>query len=678
MLAVLLPIMAAGLLVPLVMAAMPVSVELRIADLQREGLKAQGVRVRLEHRVDRADVRVHLDRLLLPGLDQALTGLEFSCPGSARPWPALSCTAGRLELAGSPWGRQQLEVALDWDPETGLRLGFSGLRYAGDRLGGRLEWKDGDWKLSARVGGLALEKATELRALGRERGLAGLSGTVSGSLELSGDGAGVRRVVAGFRLKDLAYADEGGEQAAEKVAARIRLQAGRKGKQWSGSVDLRLAGGELYSDPVFLDIGRQPLHLTARGRWEGRSFSVQQLDLDGGRMLKLRASGRLDTRTLGIRRGEARIDSDDLGRLYRQILQPLLVDTPLDDLEVEGDAGLRLRWAKGRLTALDGSVDRIDLDHRRGSFGANGVSAQLFWRAEGKSPDSRVRLEGGHIGRVGFGGTGARFNAVGRSAWLREPVRIPFHEGRITLSDLSWVQSSEGPDVGFSASISEVSLEGLTTELGWPRMRGRLNGGIPRARYRRGSLLVSGDLVVDVFDGRVVVRGLRLDELGSAAPVLQADVELRRLDLSQLTQAFSLGEIQGRLDGEVRGLQLVAWQPDRFDARFYSTPDDDLRHRISQRAVENLSELGNGVSGALSASFLRFFEEFSYDRIELRVRQEGDRAWIDGIPAGKGGYYLVKGAGIPRIDVIGRNREVAWSDLLARLRSIRVEGVKMQ
>jgi hypothetical protein len=189
---------------------------------------------------------------------------------------------------------------------------------------------------------------------------------------------------------------------------------------------------------------------------------------------------------------------------------------------------------------------------------------------------------------------------------------------------------------------------------------------------------VDGDLAVDALGGHLRVRNLGLDELGSAAPVVHADMQLRRLDLARLTQAFSFGEIQGSLDGDVQGIRLVGWQSDRFDAHFYSSPDDDLPHRISQRAVENLTELGNGVSGALSASFLRFFEKFSYDRIELKVRQQGDNAWIDGIPAPDGGYYLVKGAGIPRIDVIGRNREVSWKDLLARLRSIRFEGVKMQ
>jgi hypothetical protein len=43
-----------------------------------------------------------------------------------------------------------------------------------------------------------------------------------------------------------------------------------------------------------------------------------------------------------------------------------------------------------------------------------------------------------------------------------------------------------------------------------------------------------------------------------------------------------------------------------------------------------------------------------------------------------GGYYIVKGSGLPRIDVIARNRLVAWKSLLERLKSIRVEGMEVK
>ena len=46
---------------------------------------------------------------------------------------------------------------------------------------------------------------------------------------------------------------------------------------------------------------------------------------------------------------------------------------------------------------------------------------------------------------------------------------------------------------------------------------------------------------------------------------------------------------------------------------------------------------------------------------------------VDG--AGKGeGFYIVKGSGVPRIDIVGFTDEVSWSVLIARLN--RVVGTK--
>jgi hypothetical protein len=153
---------------------------------------------------------------------------------------------------------------------------------------------------------------------------------------------------------------------------------------------------------------------------------------------------------------------------------------------------------------------------------------------------------------------------------------------------------------------------------------------------------------------------------------------MRGLSLEAVTQTFSFGRIEGRLDADLRGLQLIAWRPDRFDLHLYTPPGDDSRHRISQRAVENLTELGSGVPAGLSAGFLSIFEEFRYDRIDLQIQLHGDVAELDGLARPDGGYYLVKGSGLPRIDVIGRNRSVAWPDLVERLRQIQVEGAQIR
>lgn len=672
-------ILLIGLLASFARAMSPVTLELDIGSLQRQGIEASGIHIGLTQRGAQLDLDLHVDRLRLAGQAEVITDIGFQCPGSTAPWPSLSCSKAQLKIGDSPLGAQQLSVDLELENLADGRLSFSGLHYAGDRLRGQLHWNARQWRLNLNTHrGLDLKHIPQLRQLGAEHGLEQLSGRVRGVAELHGTASGLAGFSSNGRLLGVGYADAAGEQAAENLTGSWQLSAHLDGRRWVATLGLGLTQGEVYSDPVYLDIGAMNLRSDAKIRWDGRYLRFLQLNIGAGQVVKASAAGLIDLARQAIQNGQLRIESDDLGGLYRRLLQPLFAGTRLDDLEIRGRADLRLQWQDGSLSALDGMLADADLDGGAGGFGINGASAQLFWRGQGDSPDSRVVFETARVGRLRLGPAEVRFKAAGRSAWLLRPVSIPFYSGLLEFDDLSWVQSSKGPDVGFSLVIRDASLAALSADLGWPSMQGTLSGRVPRARYLDGNLSVDGDLLVEAFDGRMVLQHVRLQALDSVAPVLQADMELRRLNLSQLTQTFSFGEIQGRLDGEIKDMRLVAWEPDRFDAHFYSSPNDELRHRISQRAVENLSELGNGVSGALSASFLRFFDEFSYDRIELQIRQRGDRAWIDGIPAPGKGYYLVKGAGIPRIDVIGRNREVAWKDLLTRLKSIHVEGIQMQ
>jgi hypothetical protein len=152
---------------------------------------------------------------------------------------------------------------------------------------------------------------------------------------------------------------------------------------------------------------------------------------------------------------------------------------------------------------------------------------------------------------------------------------------------------------------------------------------------------------------------------------LNAELEFKDLDLEILTRTFSFGKITGKLEGVIRALQLEDWTPVAFDARFATPEDDDSRHRISQKAVDNISNLGGaGVSGALSRGFLSFFEDFGYKRLGISCRLANGVCEMSGVRPAENGYYLVEGGGIPRISIKGYNRQTDWQLLLDQLRAI--------
>ena len=132
--------------------------------------------------------------------------------------------------------------------------------------------------------------------------------------------------------------------------------------------------------------------------------------------------------------------------------------------------------------------------------------------------------------------------------------------------------------------------------------------------------------------------------------------------------------ITGRLSGRMEDLETFDWMPVSFDAQFGTPPGDRSKHRISQRAVTNLSSIGGGsgggVAAALQGGLLRFFDDFGYDRLGLTCQLANDVCTMGGVAPAADGYYIVKGKGLPRIDVIGSQTRVAWTRLVRQLATI--------
>jgi hypothetical protein len=265
-----------------------------------------------------------------------------------------------------------------------------------------------------------------------------------------------------------------------------------------------------------------------------------------------------------------------------------------------------------------------------------------------------------------------QFSTRGRQFRLLQASRIPLLDGALALESFR-VRNAGLPSVAFmvDATLEPIDVKRVCQAFGWPEFGGRIGGTLSKLRMREGVVTLGTTLRAQVFDGNVMLSDLQLQQPFGQWPRFYSNVALENLDLELMTGAFSFGRITGRMSGRIDGLRLFNWSPVAFDAKLYTPPDDRSRHRISQRAVENIGSIGGGGAGipaALSSGFLRFFEDFNYERLGLSCRLENDVCAMDGIAAApNGGYYLVKGRGLPRIDVIGSSRRVDWPRLVQQL-----------
>jgi hypothetical protein len=657
------------------------------------GWSLEGLEARLAWRDEvRAALRLTAAKVALPEPLGDFTGLRGEClQGSITP-QAMTCHDGIFRLDSAHLGAQQLHLDFDYRLASGrLVLAVDRLRVDGGTVAATLEMKPSGWKLTLRGNALQLAAlSARLVAAGVLTAPLSGPGTLGFDATIRGAGAHVRTARLSARLQTEEISDAAGHLAGEDLGLSLDARVVSAADRWRVTGSVAANRGRLYVDPVFVDLGPRPVHATAAFDWQPSTghLEVRDFEFDQPDTLRLHAAGLVRVnRPVSLGWVSIELGDSHFPGLYDTYLQPWLNDTPLADLQTAGVVAAKLQWRQGRPTAIRLDLDDVSFNDREGRYGLGGLRGQVNWTAmataAGETQESDLRWQNGHLYRVPLGAGSLALESAGSSVRLREPAHIGVVDGELQIDTLELGYSV---DAGWrwhgDGFLTPVSLPRLCRSLEWPEFAGKLSGVIPDLRYADGTLEVGGVLLVRVFDGYITLDNLKLEQPFSVVPRLRVDARVKNIDLESLTRAFSFGEIDGRLDGRVDGLDMEAWRPVAFDARFATPAGDTSRHRISQKAVDNISSIGGGgVSGALSRGILRFFEDFPYDKLGISCRLENGTCEMGGVAPAANGYYIVKGRLLPpRLDVIGYADRVNWRALVSQLVAVigRHGGARVQ
>ena len=656
------------------------TVELAIGDLAGTDWRAEGVRVELVlDDTGRPRATVHVPRLLLPGPVGAIEGLRASCPRLEIGRDGLACAALALSATGALAGLPTLAGPFAWTRSTGA------FRWAPAADGG----EGGSLTLS----GASMDEATDLRlevtdfalarwfdawwgaraAGGAGGGDAGLDGRLQLELTVSAPADGPFDIAVVGQLDGLTAYNPAGTAATEALDLSLTAEL-TGGDDLVFDAQLAAAAGEAYLQPVYADLAEFPLELALAGSAGPGAITIERLNVHqaavgGGEGAITVTRDEVDGWSMAT--ADLTLSELTFPGAYRVLLQPFLADTDLGDLDTLGSARGELRIDDGELDAAFLSLDEVYLDDRAARLAVYGLYGDLAWGPGAGDAPIRLVWDGGYLYGFSYGAADLRFERSGSTVALAEPVAVPILDGALEIDvlELGGANMNEA-SAAFDARLTPVDMRSVAQALGWPPLTGTLSGEIPRLSYRDGEVTFGGEFRARVFDGTVIVRDFNVRDPFGEGTRLQADVALDELDLGQVTEAFSFGLITGRLDGYVRELRMIDWEPVAFDARLLTSPGNRGRRRISQRAVDNIASLGGGGAAALSSGFLRFFDDFAYEQIELGCRLTLDVCRMSGIAPQGEGYLILQGRGLPRITVVGFAREVSWPTMVAQLRAI--------
>ncbi|WP_428310951.1 hypothetical protein [Hydrocarboniphaga sp.] len=625
------------------------------------------------------------------------TLLMFSGVASAATRIAMSI--GRVEGAGLPTPLRDISASCVLVGEgAGLRCGDGILALNGNASGAvagafeaHVDSKAG-WTVSASVDAPQIDLAA-ISALLQPKFAAlkpQLSGTARVHAELAGssDASWTGSYVA--TVSAMNFSESTSRYATEKLDLQSHGRFAWKSGVGELDFDIASASGQAYVEPVFVDIAKAPLHASLHAQFD---ISANSLLPTAMRAITLQAQQRgvfdqfaLHGAVSGspaqpLFSGDVQLQQAHLDQALPLYAAPFLAGGRWQNLEGNGLIDASVQVLANRPSALTIELKDIGVKAGTPSLQADGLSGALHWSAVPTNRVSTLSWRGLQYGDLPIAAASVSAIAQAHDFEVLQSPRLPILGGALVVDTLQ-LRNIGRDDLfaRFAATIEPIDLAALCKALSWPQFGGEISGRIPGVAIRDKELIFEGRLSVTAFDGDISIEDLRVQEVFGRLPRLLANLRLRNLDLKAVTQAFSFGRIEGRLSGDVEQLRLLSWRPVAFDARLYTPPDDHSRHRISQRAIDNLSSLGGGPTGVLQRGVLRFFEDFAYDRVGVSCKLDNGVCAMDGIEAAKnGGYVLVKGRLLPRIDVIGYERRVDWERFVAQLLSIRgAQGVEVR
>lgn len=500
-------------------------------------------------------------------------------------------------------------------------------------------------------------------------------GNITANIQLKGNTEGLNQFISKAFINHLTLQANNGQIATESLNINSELTAKFIKGKWHWQNISHVKNGEIYVDPVYLEAKDKGINIISKGHWnEANDLTIHQLNYSHSKAINLIANGLLKVSPkLFIDKALIKLDITDLGYFSKHYISPFIEQTPVENIKLKGLFESNVSLKNNEITLITSHFKNLTAIEDNKRFMLLNAQGEIHWSpSENFKTPSFIYWEELKIRAIPIDSGKLQFLLANKNIRLLQQTSLSLLDGELHIKNFNIQnQTGDDPNVFFEGGIEHISLEKLTQAFDWIPLSGNITGYIPGVNYENKKLTIDGELLVNVFDGTISINQLSSSGIFTEFSRFHLNLEFENLDLQALTQKFQIGAIEGRLSGYIHDLYLENWDPVSFHAWLGTPEDDDSTHRISQKAVENIASIGGGgVADIFSKGFLRFFDTFGYDRLGFGCFLKDGVCQLMGVEAAEHGYYIIKGGGLPRIDVTGYNTRLDWKILVESLSRI--------
>lgn len=651
------------------------AISLNVEQLKMQQWQLQNVAIALNHIEKKSpQLQLSIQKLSLPKPFDDLKLLQVQCSQFSWANNEIHCLQGTARLQSQLFNAPRCDFSFHiTSKQSQFQIKQLKLLDGKFDLNGSIN-DDKDWQLS--LNGKQIGLSVLHKLLFPQLKLT--SGTVNLNGKAQGNQRDLKKLTLHTQIQNLSLQTADGTKAAEKLNLALNLNAAKlKQKRWAWEMDSLFQQGNVYFEPLYLENKNSAISLTGQGYWNeaNQTIELNQAKFNHPKIGFISANGLIKQKSkMIIESANLTVNLADLQAASDVYLTPFSSGTALEGLSFSGNLESSVTLKKQAITAASLHSHQFEIEDKKQRLHLeNGITAINWSNSTDFKQNSMLAWQKLNLSNLPLEQSYFSFLLKDKKISLLQKTSIPLLDGRFQIKQFDWqAVKNKSPNVHFSGDIEQISLEKLTKAFKWQPLPGNLTGQIPSVNFADGKLTLDGGLKVSVFDGEVAINKLALSGLMSDFSQFYGDIEINNLDLQQLTQQFSFGGMQGRVSGYVNNLYLENWHSVGFYAWLGTPDDDDSIHEISQKAVENLASIGGGgMVDLLSRTVLTAFDNFGYDKLGFGCYLHNGVCQLMGVEASDvSGYYIVKGGGLPRIDVMGYNPRIDWAVLQERLQRI--------
>lgn len=502
------------------------------------------------------------------------------------------------------------------------------------------------------------------------------------------DGAMVWKAAAIIDLSEGGFASADSSKAGERITGRIELKVGSPEKKRQGSFNITLEGseGEFLWGQYYQDFKGEKVTVVSQGTFAQNPFSLASsgtFDLfqTGHYVFSVDISQNSSVFFLDAKGVSCRRLFGILMQNYMQQNYPNLQDMTLDgetDLKLTASISKQRKMIEGNLALRGGAV--------------RSPSNQLLLTGLNISLPYDIVLAGtpspGSVNEAGQGflafellekGT-LRIDKLktpvalyGNRFILPNPIDFSTLGGKVHMAGFR-AENLLSPETRVQTGVTIQNLDlGQLIGSSVPfTLTGLINGDLSSIVFQDGKWNAYGELVIQIFGGRVTIGNIYAGRLFSLSRFFGADAEFDNIDLEAVTESIEVGRMTGLVKGYLKNFMMEYGQPVSFDLVITSDRSRKVPQRISVDAIKNISIIGTGsgaVSAVLSSGLNQFFKDYPYSEIGIRCTLADDIFSLRGLIYKGGNEYLVRRAWFRGIDVINQNPDnaISFKDMAERV-----------